>query len=319
MKLARIVPPQWEAFFPTGEYRMALAHWVLKGPETYAKTLRRGADYIMMDNGTFEGEELSIQELNEAAIRVGADEVVLPDVIGDAKGTLQRSWKALGKLEAKRVMFVPQGRNSQEWRHCLHSWLAQWHQSPWNRTYALAIGLNSRTRTSLLPDLVASGFPFHLLGIHTPSEFAASGLQDAFQAGARGVDTSLAFAIGIEGGLLTPSAAKVRLGPPEQYEQLPTWSRRLVFLNLRILSEWVTQGKASELIPTFWIRQTASKWLKYWAEGFCDLHEAMECCGMPSGRYALLRADGKEAYIRVLRHNKNPNPDEQLMELERRE
>jgi len=344
VKLARIVPPQWEAHFPTEEYRMALAHWVLEEPETYPKYLKRGAKYIIIDNGSFEDEPVSVENLNNAAAIIKADEVILPDVLGNAKETLHHSWKALGQIATKRVMFVPQGHTLKEWRECLRTWLAYWKENKWSHEYELAIGLSSLrmegskmpqvgTRVQLIPPLLAattsaSGgtLPFHLLGVGNPKEFAERELPAAFQAGARGVDTSLAFAVGAEGKLLTPNVGKVRLGSPESYPELSTWIRRLIFLNLHILSEWVTNGFAGipnfagahasihlNAIPTFWIRQTASKWLKFWAEGFCDLPKAMETCGMPPGKYALLKEKGREVYVRQLTQFQAPTGKETLI------
>ena len=326
MKFARIVPPQWEAHFPTGEYRMALAPWVLGEVETYPKFLRRGAEYVIMDSGTFEDNQCSVGKLNEAATKLGADEVILPDVLGDSKETLLRSWNALGRVATKRVMFVPQGHTKEEWKRCLHSWLDQWNQSYWSDEYELALGLSSLriegsrapqigTRIRLLHDLVATGLPFHLLGVGDPGHFVERELPLAFRAGARGVDTSLAFAVGAAGKLLTPSVTKVPLGPPENYETLSSWTRRLISLNLRIMTQWVTQGEAGDRILTRWIRQTSSKWLKYWAPGFADLQDTMEACGMPKGKYALLREDGREIYIRPLKRFERPGEDETLIEL----
>lgn len=325
MRLARIVPPQWEGMFPSGPYRMALAHWVLKYPQ-YVKQIRKEAKYILLDNGAFEGKQVEIADLNRATEIVGADEIVLPDVQGEPKETLQRSWAALGKVQATRVLFVPQGRTYEEWRSCLGAWLTRWKDSTWGKAYTLAIGVVALrkpsgtkprvgTRAGLLSDVIATGLPFHILGVHSPSEFAERGLPEARTGGSRGVDTSLAFALGAAGGILTPSSAKIPLGSPEKYETLPTHSRRLIHLNLRILIEWVENGNIDANIPTHWIRQTASKWLKYHAEGFAPLEDVMRACGMPKGRYALLKQRNREKYVRQLAHFEKPTGRETLMEV----
>lgn len=325
MRLARIVPPQWEGLFPTGPYRMALAHWVLKYPQ-YVKQIRKGAEYILLDNGAFEGEQVDIAGLNKATELVGADEIVLPDVQGEPKETLQRSWAALGKVSATRVLFVPQGRTTKEWEDCLHSWLTKWKESTWGTAYTLAIGVVALrkdkgtkprvgTRAGLITEVLATSLPFHILGVHSPSEFAKNGLPAARTADARGVDTSLPFALGAAGGLLTPKSAKIPLGDPEKYETLPTHSRRLIHLNLRILTEWVENGTVTDNIPTHWIRQTASKWLKYYAEGFAPLEDTMAACGLPKGRYALLKEQNREKYVRQLAHFEKPSSKETLVEV----
>lgn len=312
MKLANIVPPQWQGIFPQGEYRMALAHWVLEYP-TYAKQLRKGSSYILLDNGTFEGEQVSYAQLNKACANLGADEVILPDVHGDPGETLRLSWSTLGKIASKRVMFVPQGTTCKEWEQCLRAWITKWDEASWGASYSLAIGITSlrRTRGKRSPQVGTRvglleryfsfnlPYPLHLLGVPDPKEFATSELAEARAMGVRGVDTSLAFALGAHQRLLTPHALKVHLGEPKRHESLQTQQRRLVYLNQRILQEWVNTG-ATEEIPTHWIRQTASKWLRYHAEGFAELKDVMQACGMPDGRYAFCKQKRREKYVRLL-------------------
>ena len=114
------------------------------------------------------------------------------------------------------------------------------------------------------------------------------------------MDTSTAFALGARGTLVTPTAKKIRLGDPKQYEVLDTYARRLIVLNIGILDAWTFHGEGSEAIPTYLIRNTASAYLKYWAEGFADLEVVMKACGMPKGRYALLKERRREKYLRPL-------------------
>ena len=310
MQIAHIIPPPWTGFYQPGTYRMALAHWILKYPRD-AEQVRNKKAYVILDNSAFEGEQVSPSELSEAAVAVGADEVVLPDVLGDPAQTLRRSWAALGQVGTKRVMFVPQGRTLEEWQGCLKAWLNKWNQSEWSETYSLSIGVSSLrkasgtkpqvgTRVRLLEEAARTGLPIHLLGVGNLKEFMLIELPKAHALGVRGVDTSTAFALGAEGILVAPFTKKVFLGTPEKYEQLDTWSRRLIALNIRILDEWIHAGRGNDEIPVFWIRQTASKYLKYWAEGFTTPLAVMKACGMPKGKYAYLRWAGKEKYVRPL-------------------
>lgn len=308
MKLAHIVPPDWVGTFPLGEYRMALAHWVLKYP-AYAEQLRKGpkgrSAYILMDSGSFEGEQVSVDQINEGADALKADEIVLPDVLGSAGESLKRSWDALGKVATKRVMFVPQGTTTEEWYKCLHKWLSAWTKHAWDQAYQLSIGVTSLggvegVRIALLDAALKTNYPVHLLGLHRLDEDTRVLLERAVKAGVRGMDTSTAFALGARGVLVAPHAKKVRLGDPTQYTKLSTRARRLITLNMVILDNWVLQGEVSEKIPTHLIRQTASRWIKYWAEGFADIDVVMKACSMPTGRYALLRTNRRETYVRPL-------------------
>lgn len=329
MELATIVPPPWTGLYPQGNYRMALAHWVLANPK-YAERVRSQKAYTLLDNGAFEGSQLTLVELNEAIAQVGADEVVLPDVLGNPGETLRRSWDALGKLATHRVMFVPQGRTDEEWRKCLNAWLRRWRASTWSESYALSLGLTNLqqaegtkpqlgTRVTLLDVAVETGLPVHLLGVGSMREFARTELPKAYSLGVRGVDTSSAFAMAANPAgrqLLTRATPKVRLGSPEDYETLSTGARRLVHLNIRILSAWIDVGVATEGIPTYTIRQVASMWEAYFAEGFAELADMMRTCGMPSGRYALLKENGREKYVRLLEGVDQPRGKETLIVLE---
>ena len=327
MKIAHILPPPWAGSYPLGDYRMVLAPWALRYPE-YAAVMRSSEAYILMDNGAFEGDQLPISKINEAASLVNADEIVLPDVLGEPKETLRLSWKALGKLAIQRVMFVPQGRTYEAWKGCLDAWLTKWWESPWGETYSLSLGVSNLrgakgtkaqkgTRGELLRYAVSKELPIHLLGVSDMADFTSNELQEAHSLGIRGVDTSSAFAMAAKGKLLTPTTPKVFLGPPDKYEVLPTWARRLALLNMTLLSQWVEAGEASEQIPVYVIRQTASKWLKYWNQGFADLDVVMKACGMPRGRYALLKERRREKSIRPLTRFGKLDENETLVEVKK--
>jgi hypothetical protein len=149
------------------------------------------------------------------------------------------------------------------------------------------------------------------------TEFTSIELQAATNLGIRGVDTSSAFAMATEGKLLTPTTPKVFLGSPNKYETLPTWAQRLAHLNLTLLSRWVESGEAPEQIPVYVIRQVASKWLKYWAQGFAELGDVMKACGMPRGQYALTKLRRREISIRPLARFEKPTEKETLVEVKK--
>ena len=311
MNIAHIVPPDWVGTYKLGAYRMALAHWVFQYPK-YAEQMRKDKSaYILMDSGSFEDEQVSIGQINEAAEALKADEVVLPDAPGDSKETLTRSWDALGKIGTKRVMFVPQGRTHEDWCKCLDTWLAQWSKHSWGDSYKLSIGVASLreqnstksvtgTKAALLEEVLDLDYPIHLLGLPHLGNHVKDLLKLAQAGGVRGIDTSTAFALGARGSLVTPIAKKIRLGDPRQYEKLSTSARRLISLNMRILDDWTLKGAGGEQIPVHLIRNVASAFLKYYAEGFAELADVMKACGMPRGRYALTKQRRREMFVRPL-------------------
>lgn len=335
MKIAHIIPFPWVGLYPKGNYRMVLAHWILQNPQ-YTKALRSpttplaGSDaYVFMDNGSFEGENLTPEQLTDAVQQIGADEVVLPDVIGNPRKTLTASWASLARIATKRVMFVPQGGSTEEWSQCLKAWLHRWENSEWKNERALTIGITSLrpkdskkpivgSRPSLIVEAAETPYPFHLLGVASPKAFGIEELPVACACGARGVDTSTAFALAAAGKVLTLSQPKVRLKNPEDYETLNTGARRLVWLNMAILESWVDEGKGSDDLATWLIRDTARHWLKYFAEGFCPLEDALRACGM-KGRFALTK-DGRkprrEKSVRILSEGERPLEFEEELEVQ---
>ncbi len=289
MKVAHICSPQWIDHFQKGTYRMALAHWVTEYPD-YVGRIGRKPAYLIMDNGAFEGQQQTVPQLILAAKRVCADEVVLPDVPGDGAATLTRSWSAYRKMANHRVMFVPQGNTVDEWKKCLDSWTENWEAG------YLAIGVASlreedgtpifESKTETLKYAATLNLPIHLLGMTTPGYFAHELLPLAKEYLVRGIDTSTAFALGAKGILLTDQAPKIRLGDPKDYPTLKTNARRLIQLNMAILDSWMNIKPSKLGVHSRVIRNTASRWLKYWQVGFANLDVVMRACGL-SGKFIL--------------------------------
>ncbi|MBF8193035.1 hypothetical protein ITP53_46665 [Nonomuraea sp. K274] len=83
---------------------------------------RRGAT-IILDNGVFDlGQSLSPCELVRAARAVNAEEIILPDVIGDASATMRASDLAAAQIldmsEEFRLCAVVQAANDEDWHRC---------------------------------------------------------------------------------------------------------------------------------------------------------------------------------------------------------
>lgn len=108
---------------------MLLAHEVLKHPLEYFDLARdahdkAGVRTIIMDNSLVEimdgtSEPLDFTDVFKAALHVGADYVILPDVMGKAHESIQASRNALTHIEASgrldthpRTAFVLQGHNT---------------------------------------------------------------------------------------------------------------------------------------------------------------------------------------------------------------
>ena len=273
MKIAHITPPRWSTRFSPGKYRMVLAHWLKgAGADTYTQRQNKATlatTYTLLDNGAFEGEQVNLDYLILAAQVLNANEVVLPDVPGEWKETLKTSQQVLGRLNNLNVGFAPQGRSGAEQLRCLKSWMDYWG----DREQFLSLCIPSLrdkdgiaipgSKTKTLLEASKYGVPIHLLGIADVNYFATDLLPKALELGVRGVDSSLAFALGARNILLTVDAPKHRLGDPKQYNKLSQYQRRLITLNRKILEGWVTTGETrlGEQI----VRETSSRWLQFWA------------------------------------------------------
>lgn len=318
MRYAPIAAPQWARHYQRGDYHMVIAPWVLQEPgigQYYAEAARPPDVWVLMDNGAWEGYELSLDEIVRAGGLIAADEVVLPDVLHKGKATLKASWDAYLHLRRtawpmaagsqgdlpvamrstgpKCVMFVPQGRTTEGWRRCRDAWVNLWERE--ERGTALSIGINqpraedcTRKRSDLIVETVALGFPVHLLGIPDLQQFLHIELPLAHSHGVRGVDSSLPFALGADGVLLMPNALKIPLGTPDIYRRISTRNRRLISLNIAIMHQWVASGAHSWFIPIDLVRRVAIEGSATYEDEqliYENLATALKGCGVPEGAY----------------------------------
>lgn len=132
MKIAQLVPANHFEVDTNNDYHMALAH--LAGNEFYASFFRKRAEAghtVIMDNGVVEtGKPMSMSALLDAARCLGATEMILPDIIGNALQTQLDGNEALRFLKEEtqrsrppRLMAVPQGSTRHEWLYCFENML----------------------------------------------------------------------------------------------------------------------------------------------------------------------------------------------------
>ena len=122
MKLAVITPNPTDLCEHRLSYHMVLAQEALRHPayaRWYYEASKRG-DFIILDNGTAEGDAVTIDQLIEAANLVRADEIAMPDVLEDSEATiaLHMDKHTRTLIPAKRRMIIPQGKDEDEWLSC---------------------------------------------------------------------------------------------------------------------------------------------------------------------------------------------------------
>ncbi len=287
MRAAQYVPPQWAGRFYRPGYNMVIAPWledpayVGVWPETWH---RPEDDYLILENELFEKLRPPPvpRELEAYCSQILPDEVILPDKLGDPTVTHWESKAALGVVGQEyriSVMFVPHAYTFSQWGDVLRDWLNMWERENWNKYYeSLTIGVSSLRRGhkeqgSVWPEVGSRieimrflhechpELEFHLLGIPTVNEFAMNELSVAIQAGARGVDTPIAFTLGAHRELLTPYSKKRFVGDITQYPKSEMTHAQLcmIRLNQKILDYWCERGEGSERIPLTLVQETLSE------------------------------------------------------------
>ena len=105
-----------------GDYAFVIASKLLSSPE-YARAIKACKKPKYLDNGAYEGELLTTDELLSLAETYKPEVVVAPDIIGDAEQTIELTKGFVEKLTSKhtfKVMFVPQGDDNVEKIACYH-------------------------------------------------------------------------------------------------------------------------------------------------------------------------------------------------------
>jgi hypothetical protein len=106
-----------------GNYHLLLAHDVLERPDDYAEVYGNKDYTILMDNSLVElGYPLPLYDVLAACKIVGAQYAILPDVLGDYEGTVERTeaalteWNNLSDEERGDVQLMPviQGNSHRE-------------------------------------------------------------------------------------------------------------------------------------------------------------------------------------------------------------
>jgi hypothetical protein len=224
------IPPIPELRNFEQSFHLALVH-LLADPlyKSFMKERSRKGDYIILDNSAYEngGPEISNEEYFQKAMKIGAGEIVAPDVLGDSKLTLQKSFNFLEYVKKAntfpiRFMLVPQGRTVEEWEDCFFS-LIERHSYcfPFRRpvigvpriTETLPGGVYGRVNFLTAAARETPSFMIHLLGWGRQMETLPLIARDFPHV--RSIDSAKPFHFALEGITLTPHIGYV--GRPKDY------------------------------------------------------------------------------------------------------
>lgn len=151
-----------------GTYQLLIAPIVLSDRHGYYRFFQEEHtdQFVIVDNGVIEHNQVTPEQLYEAARIVDAQLIVLPDMIDDAKTTIKWSRRALQQFRAldraTDTMGVVQGTTFEECMECARSLVdlgVDWLSPPRGLTKNLG------SRVPLVLSLAAEfGLPMHVLG-----------------------------------------------------------------------------------------------------------------------------------------------------------
>lgn len=131
MKLINIFPLGNLGMHYLQDMHMFLTHLVERYP-FYADFAKNIKGYKILDNSLIElGGAVDMKRILDAAEKIGADEIILPDVFQKGPETIDAVNMALSELNDRyvnrkwpyKLMAVAQGRDEREWYECYHELL----------------------------------------------------------------------------------------------------------------------------------------------------------------------------------------------------
>lgn len=201
MKVGLIAPIPHLSEYATGDFHLVLLHLLLQQPgyrHHYNRlTLANPMTHIVVDNSAFElGAGLSVNELLDQAIYIGAREICIPDVMHDAQGTIERAAMSIRTLYSNRrkdlrdhliqLMIIPHGKTIYQWGQCLEAQVQFLDDMFPNDRFTIGIPKDYETwpggRMSLIARFVEQyrrdrDMDVHLLGVNNLNAITAMRLQ----------------------------------------------------------------------------------------------------------------------------------------------
>jgi len=247
MKVGLIPPRGLENLVLRSKFHLALAIDELMGRRMYAGMYKRAAelgDYVVLDNGLAEGMPCTPSLLYSHAKKLEVSEVVVPDVMKDAEGTITQV-KLFFNEDRKPLpikhMAVAQGKTLPEFRRCVEEFAKVEHVTvvgvPRHMLGTLGTQACRIEFSNWIENQYPGRFEQHFLGTNPIwiGEVKAASKYTV----ARSVDTSMPFSYAIAGEDLAETTAEI-IRPRAYFET--DWTFRvdinLVRRNIATLLGW---------------------------------------------------------------------------------
>jgi len=263
MRVALIPPTPDLHRLPRTGIHLLLSHlFDQDGYLEYYQARRDAGDYLILDNSA---HEHGIGEREESLLRkateLNAQEVVVPDVLFDRRGTVEQMKRFMKFLTSPRgsqvyvdagyprLMIVPQAEIRNEWGMCLRAMLSAWDMFTSKMTMPLespVIGISKDYENwrgglqRLIRDFVAPiyderDFDVHLLG-WANNLWATAAIAEEFP-WIRSTDSAKPFVFAKSGIKLEPGGkipAYPRRDPEYFQEPLLEWQWRIALVNIEV-------------------------------------------------------------------------------------
>jgi hypothetical protein len=235
---------------------------------SYYKSLS-SAEFLMQDNGIFE-LGCSVGELVDAAKSIGAHEIMVPEVLRDAKGCLEATEDFFSRYPLRSWGSYAACLQGKSWEEIEMHYRELVRRFPQVTTICIPYGLEFDCHNDVTEEGLHSGWnrfsnilalvkrgawnvqkTHHLLGLHNPAELAAYGravqrgiLSEDVLSSIRSNDSSLCYKYGLYGcrlsvdsGFIYPKKIKGKLDHEARYTnplQWETYEHNVKVINLLV-------------------------------------------------------------------------------------
>jgi hypothetical protein len=245
MKVALITPFDLLDLAAVSSYHLLLPQYF--DNKRYREFYDDAVGFKILDNGANENYNADFRELTDMGHAWDVNEIVVPDVLGDAQATidLARSFERYAQPDRFHYVGVAQGRTLAEVIKCIN----YYHVTEWITTLALPRVLNTihKTQRFNLIEPIAKEYDFgaiHCLGgsswVREVVAIDALGL-------VRGMDTSLPIVLGLDGKSLADDQYISRQA--DYFDRVVersslTW--KVIDDNVRKFFDWAGAGYGTE-------------------------------------------------------------------------
>lgn len=246
MKAALIPPKGLETLALQSRFHLALAVPELMMRKAYVKTYQRAVrlgDYVVLDNGAAEGTCASHSEIRSYSAEVGAQEIVLPDVLYKSNETLQQvKWYLDDRPPVGPKMAVAQGTDIRAIKNLIRRY-KEWEQItcigiPRHLTATLDRRAVRIELANWIAEEFGTRFEIHMLGA-TATWLPEIKHIAKYASHVRSIDTSMPFTYALAGLKLSETGNVVQR--PANYFEVDHSTRvraQLVHDNIKTYMEW---------------------------------------------------------------------------------